>query len=313
MSEFHLSILIPLHNEEEVFTQLRSRIDELVNSIGKKCEVILIDDGSSDRTPILMSDLALSDPKYQAIFLTRNFGQQKAYSAALDIARGEFLMFLDADLQDPPEMYFEFMAKIEEGYDVVYGVRKDRKESRVKKILYYSFYRLLSKLSNYPIPKDSGDFALISKRVAEAMNTYREDSRFLRGIRSWVGFKQIGIPYEREERYAGKPKYTFSKLLKLGADGVFNFSSFPIRLSSFLGLFCIISALVYFFITILRKYLYDDVPSGFTALLFVIILFGGMQFLFLGIIGEYIQRIFFQVKNRPLYLVESKIIDGEKA
>jgi len=312
MSGFHLSILIPLHNEEEVFSALQKRLDDLVEKIGSKCEIILIDDGSSDSTRVLINNLALSDPKYQAIILSRNFGQQKAYSAAMDVARGEYIMFLDADLQDPPELYFDFMEKIEEGYDVVYGIRKKRKENRLKKSLYYVFYRLLSKLSNYPIPKDSGDFALITKRVGQAMNSYREDSIFLRGIRSWVGFKQVGIPYHRDERFAGKPKYTFNKLFNLGFDGIFNFSSFPIRISSLLGFLCIISSIVYFLITLFRKYMYDDVPSGFTALLFVIILFGGMQFLFLGILGEYIQRIFFQVKNRPLYLIDSLIIDGKK-
>lgn len=219
-------------------------------------------------------------------------------------------MFLDADLQDPPELYFEFMQKINEGYDVVYGIRKKRKENFIKRISYNLFYKLLNRISNFPIPKDSGDFGIITRPVADAMNMHREDSRFLRGVRSWVGFKQFGLVYERQERKAGVPKYTFRKLLKLATDGIFNFTTLPITILITLGSISIISSLVYFTITLARKYFYEDVPIGFTALLFTIIFFGGLQLFFIGVIGEYIQRIFFQVKNRPLYVIKKRIIDG---
>jgi glycosyltransferase involved in cell wall biosynthesis len=312
MNNPEVSFIIPLYNESEVFSELINEINKLLTRVEKACEVILVDDGSMDETALKIKEIATQDSKFQGIILSRNFGQQNAISAGLDFARGNYIMFLDADLQDPPELYFEFMKKIDEGYDVVYGIRKNRKENFVKRICYDLFYKLLNRISNFPIPKDTGDFALITRPVADAMNMHREDSRFLRGVRSWVGFKQCGIEYERQERKAGSPKYTFRKLLKLAADGIFNFTTLPITLLFTIGSISIISSLIYFIITLIRKYLYEEVPKGFTALLFVIIFFGGLQLLFIGLIGEYIQRIFFQVKNRPLYVINKKIIDGHE-
>jgi glycosyltransferase involved in cell wall biosynthesis len=311
MNKPKVSFVIPLYNESEVFSELISRLDNIAEKLDNNCEVVLVDDGSSDNTQFFMEELKSKSSIYQCIFLSRNFGQQMAISAGLDFARGEYIMFLDADLQDPPEMYFELMEKIKEGNDVVYGIRTNRKEGILKRFSYNLFYKILNNISNFPIPKDSGDFALISRRVALAMNQHREDSRFLRGIRSWVGFKQLGIPYERMERQAGVTKYTLRKLIKLAADGIFNFTTLPIAVLITLGSICIGSSLFYFVLTAVRKYFYHDVPTGFTALLFTIILFGGLQLFFIGIIGEYIQRIFFQVKNRPLYHIKKRIIDGE--
>ncbi len=307
-----VSFIIPLYNEAEVFSELVARIDKLLLSIEKLCEVILVDDGSIDNTPFLINELVHRDSRYQGLFLSRNFGQQNSISAGLDFARGNFIMFLDADLQDPPELYFEFMQKINEGYNVVYGIRKNRKENFIKRISYNLFYKLLNRISNFPIPKDSGDFGMITRQVADAMNMHREDSRFLRGVRSWVGFRQFGLVYERQERKAGVPKYTFRKLLKLATDGIFNFTTLPITILITLGSISIISSFIYFTITLVQKYFYDDVPIGFTALLFAIIFFGGLQLFFIGVIGEYIQRIFFQVKNRPLYIIKKRIIDGHE-
>ncbi len=307
-----VSFIIPAYNESEVFPELVDRMNTLIDRIDKKSEVILIDDGSNDNTAFLMEELALKDPRYQCLFLSRNFGHQKALSAGLDFARGEYIMLLDADLQDPPEVYFNFIEKVEEGYDVVYGVRQNRKEGWIKRGFYNAFYTLLNKISNYPIPRDSGDFGMITRKVVEAINRNREESRFLRGLRSWVGFRQVGVTYERMERAAGVPKYTVKKLLKLALDGIFNFTTIPIKLLTISGSICIFSSLVYFVITVIRKYLYHDVPTGFTAILFTVILFGGFQLLSLGIIGEYIQRIFFQVKQRPLYFIRKKIVNGEE-
>lgn len=312
MNSPKISFIIPLYNEAEVFANLIKRMDNLVIRIQEVCEVILVDDGSKDITPLLMKDLSKKDSKYQSIFLSRNFGQQNAISAGLDFARGQYIMFLDADLQDPPELFFEFMQKINEGYDVVYGVRKNRKEGLFKKLSYSLFYNILNSVSNYPIPKDTGDFGIITRAVAEAMNSYREDGRYLRGVRSWVGFKQVGINYNRSERQAGVPKYTLSKLFKLATDGIFNFTTLPITILVILGAVSIISSLFYLSITIFRKYYYNDVPTGFTAIIFINIFFGGLQLFFIGIIGEYIQRIFFQVKNRPLYILKNSIIDGNE-
>jgi dolichol-phosphate mannosyltransferase len=310
MPQPRFSFVIPLYNEAEVFSLLIDRMDQLLVKIEGHCEVILIDDGSTDNTPALMQMVALAGSNYQCIFLSRNFGHQKALSAGLKFARGEYIMVLDADLQDPPELFFEFYKKISEGFDVVYGIRTNRKESLLKRFAYTAFYNILNSISNYPIPKDTGDFAMISRKVAKAMTVMQEESRFLRGLRSWVGFKQIGIPYDRSTRVAGKTKYTFQKLAQLAYDGVFNFSVFPIKLLTYSGVICIGFAAIYFILTLLRKFLYNDVPLGFTALLFVIILFGGIQLISIGIVGEYVQRIFFQVKERPLFIISKRIVDG---
>ena len=304
-----ISFVIPVYNEEEVFDLLIKRLDELVSKIDSPCEVVLIDDGSVDNTPALIENIAVQNGHYQAIFLTRNFGHQRALSAGLEHARGDVLMILDGDLQDPPELFFKFYDYIKKGYDVVYGVRKERKESVLKRASYNLFYKILNKISNYPIPKDSGDFGMITRQVVNNMNRMQEESRFLRGIRSWVGCKKIGIPYERKERAAGVPKYSFKMLFKLAYDGIFNFSVFPIKVLTYLGVVCISVSAFYFLLTLVKRMFYQSVPSGFTALLFMILLFGGVQLLSIGIIGEYVQRIFFQVKNRPLYLISRKIVN----
>lgn len=309
-NEIKFSFVVPLYNESEVFLKLIDRLSSLINQIDGLSEVVLVDDGSSDDTPIKMEKIAVEDKRFQCIFLSRNFGHQKALSAGLEMVRGEYIMVLDGDLQDPPELFFDFYDKIQEGFDVVYGIRIKRKEGFLKKMAYSSFYRILNSVSNYPIPKDSGDFALMTKRVVKAMTVASEESRYLRGLRSWVGFKQTGYIYERQGREEGYPKYTFIKLLKLASDGIFNFTTFPVKLLTMTGIACIFISTMYFIVTVLRKFIYNDVPLGFTALLFIIILFGGIQLFSLGVIGEYIQRIFFQVKQRPLYIISKKIIDG---
>lgn len=220
-------------------------------------------------------------------------------------------MILDGDLQDPPELFHEFYNKFNEGYDVIYGVRRKRKEGSLKKVSYFFFYRILRRVSDSPVDLDSGDFSMLSRRVIDLLNQMPEDSRYLRGMRSWVGFRQIGIEYDRDRRVAGQSKYTLKKLFQLAYDGIFNFSFFPIRFLSYAGIFCLLSSIVYFVITLVRKFWYNDVPIGFTALLFMIIFFGGIQLLSIGIIGEYVFRIFNQVKGRPLYIVRQRIIDGE--
>ncbi len=311
-ASFQLSLVIPLYNESEVLPILATRLSELVARIPLKTEIVLVDDGSSDATANMMNDLAVRDANYQCLFLSRNYGHQKALRAGLEASRGDYVMVLDADLQDPPELFFEFFEKIKEGYEVVYGVRRKRKESALKVFAYNTFYSILTRISNYPIPRDSGDFCLMTRRVVNAMLRVNEESLYLRGIRSWVGFKQVGVEYDRSARAAGTSKYSIFKLFKLAYDGIFNFSIFPLKVVSITGITCIVSSLIYLAITIARKYFVEDVPLGFTALLFVIILFGGVQLLSIGILGEYIHRIFFQVKGRPLYFINKKIVDGKE-
>lgn len=307
-----ISFVIPLFNEEVVFADLVNRLDKFSESVGVDYEFVLVDDGSKDGTAQLMADLASRDKRYHCIFLSRNFGHQYAVSAGLKYARcKEAVMILDGDLQDPPELFHEFYNKFNEGYDVIYGVRRKRKEGSLKKVSYFFFYRILRRVSDSPVDLDSGDFSMLSRRVIDLLNQMPEDSRYLRGMRSWVGFRQIGIEYDRDRRVAGRSKYTLKKLFQLAYDGIFNFSFFPIRFLSYAGIFCLLSSIVYFVITLVRKFWYNDVPIGFTALLFMIIFFGGIQLLSIGIIGEYVFRIFNQVKGRPLYIVRQRIIDGE--
>jgi polyisoprenyl-phosphate glycosyltransferase len=275
-------------------------------------EVVLVDDGSRDSTPTQMRQVALTDSRYHCVFLSRNHGHPLALTAGIAAARGsEALMIIDGDLQDPPELLTDFYKLYKEGYDVVYAVRRKRKENIIKRTGYFLFYRLLKSISYIEMPLDSGDFSLISRRVADVMNKMPEESRFLRGIRTWIGFKQIGFEYERSERMAGESKYSFKQLFNLAYNGIFNFSEFPIKFMTRMGAASIAIALVYFVIVVVKKLFYADVIEGFTSLLFVVILFSGVQLIALGILGEYILRIFFQSKGRPLFIVKEEIVDGE--
>lgn len=307
-----ISIVIPLFNEAESFPLMIERLSGVMNGSPLDIEILLIDDGSKDATPLLMRQIAFTDKRYHCLFLSRNHGHQLALSAGIAAARGtEALFIIDGDLQDPPELLDKFYTKFQEGYDVVYAIRKKRKENLIKRISYFLFYRILKFISYIEIPLDSGDFSLISRRVVEVMKKMPEESRYLRGMRTWIGFKQIGIEYERNERIAGKSKYSFQQLFKLAYNGIFNFSEFPIKFMTTTGSLAIIVALLYFIVVVIKKVFFTQVVEGFTALLFVVILFSGVQLLALGIIGEYVLRIFFQSKNRPLFVIESEIEKGE--
>ena len=214
-------------------------------------------------------------------------------------------------MQDPPELLGTFYSKFKEGYEVVYAVREKRKEVFYKRWAYFLFYRILKKIANVDIPLDSGDFSFISRRVVDVLNQMPEESRFIRGMRTWIGFKQIGISYDRQERANGYSKYSFGKLVQLALNGIFNFSEFPIRFLTLLGSSAIISSVVYFIVVVIKKFFVNEVIEGFTALLFVIILFGGIQLAAIGILGEYILRIFFQSKNRPNFIIEKQIMNGK--
>lgn len=308
MTENQINIIVPLYNEEEVFDQLIDRLDQLMLSSPLSIEVILVDDGSTDSTSEKMNQLSLENESYHSIFLSRNFGHQSAITTGLSyINASEAIMIIDADLQDPPEALEEFYKYFKQGFDVVYAIRKARKEPWYKKISYRFFYMIINKISNIEIPMSAGDFSLISRRAADHMVSMQEESRYIRGMRSWIGFKQIGIQVERDPRHGGKPKYSFKKLLKLAMNGVFNFSEFPIKFVFFLGIFVMFVSLTYFGYTLVQKVFYDSTPDGFTALLFTIILFGGIQLISLGLIGGYVIRIFFQVKKRPLFIVKNRI------
>jgi polyisoprenyl-phosphate glycosyltransferase len=307
-----ISIVIPLYNESESMPLLVKRLDDLCKSVDLSIEIILVDDGSRDNTAYLMQQVSLTDEKYVSVFLARNYGHQIALSAGLAaVSATEAIMVIDGDLQDPPELLSKFYERFTEGYDVVYAIRKKRKENVAKRFAYHLFYRLLQKISYINIPIDSGDFSLISRRMVDIMNSMPEESRYIRGMRTWIGFKQIGIEYERDKRVAGDSKYSLRMLFNLAYNGIFNFSELPIKFITNLGIASFLIAVAYLSITLVNRFLFDAVPEGFTALLFIIVLFAGVQLMSLGVIGEYVLRIFFQVKGRPLYIVKNKIVRKE--
>lgn len=307
-----INIIAPLYNEGEVFAELQKRLSDLMDKSKLSISVILIDDGSSDNTPELMEELSCNDSRFSSVFLSRNFGHQIALSAGFSVANASEAVFvIDGDLQDPPELLEKFYSYLAEGYDIVYAIRQKRKESFFKKMAYNYFYRLLNRISYIEIPLDSGDFSLISRRAVDNILEMKEESRFIRGMRTWVGYKQIGIPYERQERHAGDSKYPFSKLLKLAFNGIFNFSEYPIKFILTLGVLTISVSLMYLFYALIKLLFTDAVPEGFVGIIFTVTLFGGIQLISIGILGEYILRIFFQVKGRPLFIIKKQIQNGQ--
>ena len=292
------------------------RLDKLAIQSAEKISVLFIDDGSKDNTAVLIEKNIGGKANYSALFLSRNFGHSQAITAGLQEAgnsNADAVFIIDGDLQDPPELLPAFLRKVKEGYDVVYGIRRNRKEGFLKQICYKVYYRLQHRFTSISMPLDAGDFSLITKRIVTILNSLPEESRYIRGLRSWAGYKQAGIQYERCERLHGKSKYSLGALFKLAFNGIFNFSELPIRFIVVTGIISIVFSLGYLVITVYKKMIYGTVPEGFTALIFAIVLFSGVQLLSLGIIGQYVVRIFFQVKQRPLFIVKSKIINGKQA
>ncbi len=308
---YNISIVAPLYNEEEIFSSLVNRLNDLVEKSTENIEIVLVNDGSSDKTEQLMHQTALTYPNYNCISLARNFGHQNAITAGLSLARGtEAILIIDGDLQDPPELLTQMILFMRKGSDVVYAVRKKREVSFFKNIAYKIFYRVLSAISYIKIPIDSGDFSLLSRRVVDILNAMPEESRYLRGMRSWIGFKQTAIEYDRVERAEGETKYSLKKLIQLAYMGIFNFSTFPVKIIKRIGYVSVIFSIMYASYTLYRKLIFNDVPEGFTTLIIVIMFFSGIQMFFLGIIGEYLLNIFFQVKGRPLFIIKDQIRDG---
>jgi dolichol-phosphate mannosyltransferase len=303
-----VSIGIPVYNEEAGLPELLRRVRAVVDAIpGGPHEIVLVDDGSSDRTPAMAEEAAGSDPRVVVVSLSRNFGHQAALSAALDHATGDVVVVMDGDLQDPPEAIPRFLEEHARGYDVVYATRVDRKESWYLRGAYWTFYRLLGRLSNPPLPLDAGDFGLMSRRVVDLLKKVPERNRFLRGLRTWAGFRQLAVAVERGERHAGQSKYSFRKLLRLAFDGVFAFSTVPIRAAAIFGAVAILLAVLFAIYSIWAKLFMHDETRGFTALTLLITFLSGVNLFFLGVIGEYVGRVYEEVKGRPLYVV-SKVV-----
>jgi glycosyltransferase involved in cell wall biosynthesis len=303
-----ITIVIPLYNEEKLFGELTDRLAKLLDSRSIPVQVVLVNDGSGDNTPFLMQMISEKDKRFKSVLLSRNHGHQIAVSAGMHYADGtEAIMIMDGDLQDPPELINEFYSKVKEGYDVVFAIRKNRKENFLLKFAYWAYYRVQRMVSNYNIPIDSGDFCMISKRVRDVMVSMPEQSRYLRGMRSWVGFKQIGLEYNRNERYAGKSKYSLKKLMQLAFNGIFNFTEFPIKLIYRLGFGAIILSILYIIYLSWVKISGAPLPQGYFTIVFAISFFSGIQLICLGLIGEYVFRTYNQVRQRPLFIVDKVI------
>lgn len=298
-----ISLVFPVYNEEEVLPMLYERVRRALTQLPYEVEVILVNDGSRDRSLELMTRYHQEDSRFKIVDFSRNFGHQVAITAGMDAAGGDAVILMDADLQDPPELLPQFLKTWEDGYHVVYAVRKTRQEHALKQFAYRAFYRILQKISNIPIPLDSGDFCLMDRVVVDTIKSMDERHRFVRGLRSWVGFRQIGLEYDRDKRQAGEVKYTFSKLMKLALDGIFSFSYFPLQLASYTGF--AVSGLSFFAIAVYlyKKLFVGHEPQGFPTLVTVVLFLGGIQLISLGVIGEYIGRIYDEVKRRPTYIV----------
>ena len=305
-----ISVVIPCYNEEEVLPQLFARLGAAAETWGEEYEILLVDDGSRDATWQLILEQHARDERWRGISFARNFGHQTAISAGIHYARGCAVILMDADLQDPPEQLHRFIAAWRDGNDVVYAIRATRKENILKRAAYKAFYRVLRRLASIEIPLDSGDFCLMDRKVVDVLNAMPERNRFVRGLRSWAGFRQLGLEYNRDARAAGEVKYTLRKLIKLALDGVVSFSTTPLRMATYLGFVVSFFALLGAAVTILQRIFvewftrmgFPYVP-GFYALFTGMLFLGGVQLISLGIIGEYLGRIFDEVKGRPLWTI----------
>jgi dolichol-phosphate mannosyltransferase len=306
-----LSIGVPLHNEEAVIPELLTRLTAVLDALpGGPHQVVFVDDGSSDGSLRLLTAAARRDSRVKVVALSRNFGQQAALVAALDHATGDTLVLMDGDLQDEPEVIPELLRQHEAGADVVYARRASREEGLLLRTAYRVYYRLMAALSEVPVPVDSGDFALLGAPVVAALKRLPEQQRYLRGLRAWVGFKQVGVDVQRKARAAGSPKYTTWKLLQLALDGICSFSTVPLRAAALTGFIAILAACAFSIYAVYMRIASGTVPAGFTASLIVMTLLSGVQLLFLGVIGEYLGRVYAEAKGRPTYVV-ADIVGGD--
>ena len=312
MAEPRISVAIAVHNEAEVLPELVRRLTAVLDELpGGRHEIVFVDDGSSDRTFDLIIEAAAADSRVVGVRLSRNFGHQAALTAALETVTGDVVVAMDGDLQDRPEEIPRFVVEYEKGYDVVYAQRVRRKESLPYRTAYFLFYRLMRRLSDVEVPVDSGDFALLSRRVVDQINMLPERHRYIRGLRSWVGFPQIGVPVERDARAGGEPSYTLRNLFRLAFDGVFAFSVAPLRAAWVFGACVSALASLYALWAVFQRLFLDTSPQGFTALIVAITFFAGVQLLFLGLIGEYLGRVYDEAKGRPNFVVTA-VVRGDE-
>jgi len=308
-----ISIAIPAFNEADVLPELLERVGSLLDDLpGGPHELVIVDDGSTDDTLAILQRASTRDDRILVVALARNFGHQPALTAALDHVTGDVAVVMDADLQDAPEVIPRMLQHYREGYDVVYAQRASRPEGPFLRACYLLFYRTLAALAEVRLPLDSGDFALLSRRVVLHLRQMPEHHRYLRGLRTWVGFRQLGLPVDRQPRASGSSKYGLLRLVKLATDGLFAFSTIPLRVASAIGATAIAACSLFALYAIYAKLVLHRSPQGFTALFVAVTFLAGVQLLFLGVIGEYLGRVYEEVKGRPLYVVERLVRSGRQ-
>lgn len=307
MSRPTLTLVLPIFNEEEVIPELHARLQAFISGLGVDTEVVFVDDGSKDASLEMLRALAEDEPRYGIVSFSRNFGHQVAITAGLDFARGEAVVVMDADLQDPPEVVTEMLDRWRDGYDVVYARRSKRAgESLFKRASAAIFYRLFARMIPIEVPLDTGDFRLMSRNVVLALRALKESHRFVRGMVAWVGFKQTAVVYDRPERFAGETKYPLRKMVRFAIDGITSFSVLPLRFSTYLGMISSLGAFGLVVWAVVGKLMGVTVP-GWATTVGLVSLLGGIQLLMIGILGEYVGRIYEQVKQRPLYVTRERI------
>lgn len=307
IASFMYSIIIPIYNEELTLPELRTRLIAATAALDEPFEVLLIDDGSKDRSFELMKEIHHRDARFKILRLSRNFGHQIAISAGMDLAKGDAVILMDGDLQDPPELLPQMIARWKEGYDVVYTVKTSRKENRLKRLAFTAFYRILHALSSVKIPMDAGNFSLMDRKVVEVMKQIPERHRYISGLRAWVGFRQIGIEYDRGARFAGEPQMSLRRLFSLAFDGIFSFSNIPLRAATYIGFLAALIAFGGGIFVLYEKLFTDKAILGWASTIVTITFLGGLTLMTLGIMGEYLGRIYDEVKQRPLYIISEGI------
>lgn len=302
------SVIVPMYNEEEVIEHTYTRLKQVMECTGENYEIIFVNDGSRDRTEEIVKSICRRDPNVRLIQFSRNFGHQVAISAGMDYATGQSVVIIDADLQDPPEIILEMIEKWREGYQVVYGKRLMRKgESAFKKVTAKLFYRVLGRLTQVDIPLDTGDFRLIDRQVCDVMKGLKEKNRFVRGLIGWAGFRQTSVEYVREERFAGVTKYPLRKMISFAADGITSFSYKPLKMASYIGVALSLSSFVYLFVVLIQKWMELGTVPGWASIVAINLFFNGIVLMLLGVMGEYIGRIYDESKDRPLYIVREAL------
>jgi len=310
MTNVTYSIVIPAYNEEPVIDEMYRRTTAAMQALGEPYEILFVDDGSHDRTLAIVKEIQQTDACVKVLSLARNYGHQLAITAGLEHASGKAVVVIDADLQDPPELIAELAGKWKEGYDVVYAQRDERKgETFFKKVTASLFYRFMRKVAQVDLPPDTGDFRLMSRRVVDSLNRFREQHRFVRGLVSWIGYRQVAVTYVRDERFAGETHYSFPRMLKFAIDGIASFSYVPLRMATVLGVLLAMASSLGIAGVVILRFLHGQsvLLSGGSILVLLVMLLGGIQLLALGLIGEYVGRIYDEVKHRPLYLLEEEI------